>query len=287
LEHRPDWLLGLNMNPVQPSTLHAVRQAGTRVAFWYVDCFGESLAEPVVARAQASDVFFTTAGGLVPLYRQKLQTPVHWLVEGAYLPAFPTRLPPYPAAAYRSEVAFVGNIYHPSPDETVFRRRERLLKAIQRRHALRIWGPQGYPNARDLWGPETCPVTEWPAYHGELVKICQASDVVLGINLFNTIERYFSNRTFLTLASGGFHLTHYVPGLETMFDNHGHLVWYHSDEECLDLLGHYLKQPNARQAIARRGQAWVRQKYGMGRQFGTLLRRLGATCLDSAARMTS
>ena len=57
-----------------------------------------------------------------------------------------------------------------------------------------------------------------------------------------SVERYFSNRTFLTLAAGGFHLTHYVPGLETMFENHRHLVWYRSDEECLELIRLLVRQ---------------------------------------------
>ena len=116
----------------------------------------------------------------------------------------------------------------------------------------------------------------WPAYNAELVNVCQASAIVLGINTINTVELYFSNRTFLTLASGGFHLTHYVPALETMFENHRHLVWFQSDDECLDLAAFYLKRPAARRRIAEAGRRHVRRRYGMHRQFTTMLRLVDA-----------
>jgi hypothetical protein len=54
----------------------------------------------------------------------------------------------------------------------------------------------------------------------------------------------------------------------------GLLVWYHSDAEYMDLLADYWKRPEERATIAQRGQALVRQQYGRGRQFGTLLRHL-------------
>ena len=77
---------------------------------------------------------------------------------------------------------------------------------------------------------------------------------MLGLNTINTVELYFSNRVFLTLACGGFHLTHYVPGLETMFTNHEHLVWFHSDDECIEWIAHYLPRPQERNALPHKGE---------------------------------
>src|SRR5262249_30519406 len=92
-----------------------------------------------------------------------------------------------------------------------------------------------------------------------------------------SVALYFSNRTFLTLACGGFHLTHYVPELERMFTNRRHLVWFHSDDECLDLIRYYLARPRARRAIARAGQRWTRRRYGMRRSWRRILAALAAT----------
>jgi spore maturation protein CgeB len=73
------------------------------------------------------------------------------------------------------------------------------------------------------------------------------------------------------LASGGFHLTGYVPGLETMFDNDRNLVWFRSDEECIDLIAYYLDRPAERARIAAEGQRHVRERYPLAGQVRTLL----------------
>lgn len=264
---RPHIVLALKLQGISPATLAALRRRAF-VALWYVDCFGDFVPQWLAPLLAHVDLFLTTARGMVPRYARRTAAPVRWVYEGVHLPSFP-RLNESPArlAAYRSQVAFVGNIRHadrPKPAP-----RERLLHAVHRRFDLRVWGPQGLPAS-----PRTrrLALTEWPAYNRELVRICQSADVVLGINEVNTVERYFSNRTFLTLASGGFHLTRYVPGLEHMFENHRHLVWFGSDSECLELIDHYLRRPRERRIIARQGRAWTRQRYSMRRS----LRRIFA-----------
>ena len=149
-------------------------------------------------------------------------------------------------------------------------RRYELLRKIGERYQLKVWGPQGDPQTQAKWDC-SAPLIQWPAFHEEIGEDLPGGQVVLGINTVNTVDRYFSNRTFLTLASGGFHLTHYVPGLETMFQNHRHLVWYRDDEECLDLLDHYLPREDARQEIANAGRLWTRRRYGMRRQVRKIL----------------
>jgi spore maturation protein CgeB len=84
-------------------------------------------------------------------------------------------------------------------------------------------------------------------------RVCATSRVVLGLNEVNDDPYYFSNRTWLSLGCGAFHLTHYVPGLEEVFGNHEHLVWYHGLEECLELLEHYVARDAERERIARAG----------------------------------
>jgi spore maturation protein CgeB len=242
------------------------------VALWYVDCFDEHVPETIGALFRVVDVFMTSAAGMLPKYCALAPTPSYWVFEGVYLPAFPAVMPPAAQwATYASDVAFIGNVFHPPvPDPELALRRYELLRQVSQRCRLKVWGPQGDAGTRARWDC-AAPLIQWPAYHEELVKICRATKVVLGINTVNTVERYFSNRTYLTLASGGFHLTHYVPGLETMFQNHRHLVWFRDDGECLDLLDHYLRREDARQEIARAGRQWTRHRYGMRRQVGKIL----------------
>lgn len=268
----PAVLLGLKLGAIEPATLAAIRAGGVFTALWYVDCFDGEIPDQIARLVPAVDVCLTTAGGMVPRYQALAPTPVHWVMEGAHLPAFaPVDVPAAQRGVYASELAFVGNLLHPPvPDEGLAGRRFRLLARVAERFDLKIWGPQGDPRTRDLWG-DRCPLIPWPAYHDELVKICATAGIVLGINTINTVPGYFSNRSFITLAAGGFHLTHYVPGLESFFENHRHLVWFTSDDECLELAAHYLARPEERAAIAAAGRALVHARYGMDRQVERIL----------------
>jgi glycosyltransferase involved in cell wall biosynthesis len=276
---RPDVILGLKMDLVEPETLCALRALGIRVALWHVDCFDENIPAHTARLVQNVDVAFVTAQGMVPKYAALGTTPVHWLYEGAYLPAFPdVEIPPAQMPLYQTQVAFVGNILHPPvQDQALALQRFHLLARVSERFQLKIWGVQGNATTRARWG-QRAPLIEWHTHHAELVKVCRASDIVLGLNTINTIQLYFSNRVFLTLACGGFHLTHYVPGLETMFTNHQHLVWFHSDDECLEWIAHYLARPEERRRIAAAGKAWVRERYSMDVQIEKLVRALQEHC---------
>ncbi len=271
-DYAPDVVLGLKMASILPDTVRTLRRQGALVALWYVDCFDDRVPDTIGGLFKVVDVFLTSAAGMLPRYRALAPTPSYWVYEGVYLPGFPAAAPSLAQwPTYASEVAFIGNVFHPPvSDSALAQRRYGLLRKIAERYRLKVWGPQGDPSTRERWDVPA-PLIPWPAFHQETVKICQAANVVLGINTINTVERYFSNRTYLTLASGGFHLTHYVPGLETMFQNHRHLVWYRDDDECLELLDHYLPRDEARRQIARAGRAWTRRRYGMRRQVNKML----------------
>lgn len=88
-------------------------------------------------------------------------------------------------------------------------------------------------------------------------RICGSSRIVLGINEVNDDLYYFSNRTWLTLACGGCHLTHYVPGLEKVFQQGEHLLWYHDEDEALELLADYIPKDEERARIAAGGHSFA------------------------------
>lgn len=271
-ESKPDILIGLKLDRIGAGTLRAIRDMGVFAALWYVDCVDGKVPDWIVPLHREADIFFTTAKGMVSRYREVSDTPSYWLYEGAHLDAFPLRVSGgRPKRIYRSEVAFVGSIYYYDEHWRVVTRRARFLKKVSERFRLKIWGPQGVRDAKERWGAHY-PAVEWPAYNGELVKVCEGADIVLGTNTTNSVECYFSNRTFITLASGGFHITRYVPGLETMFENRKHLVWYSTEEECFRLIDYYLGRPRLRKKIALEGRKYVRRRYGMKRQVSRMLR---------------
>lgn len=272
-KYRPDFVIGLKMERIAPQTLQALRERGARIVLWYVDCFTPQVPAWIKPLLRQVDLFLTTARGMMPKYQALTDASVHWLYEGVYLPAYPAvTLTAGQRRAYGSEVAFIGSIYQPpvgSLQRT--RRRLELFQRIGARFALRVWGPQArLPRTMNFT------VTRWLAYHDEYVKIGRASAIVLGINTVNSVELYFSNRTFLTLASGGFHLTEYVPGLEELFENKRHLVWYQSAIESVELIAYYLKHPTARARIAAQGRQFTRARYGMRRQVSKMLELVAA-----------
>lgn len=87
----------------------------------------------------------------------------------------------------------------------------------------------------------------------DYAEVCARSKVVLGLNQDHSSGYYFSNRLFLTLACRGFHLIHYVPGTENIFERGEHLDWFHSRNECLDRLNYYLADDEERERIAEAG----------------------------------
>ncbi|HZQ06997.1 MAG TPA: glycosyltransferase [Anaerolineae bacterium] len=270
-EWRPDFILGIQLEQITPESLQRIRRLGTRIVHWYVDCFTPQVPLWIKPLLREVDLFLTSARGMLPKYRAFTAAPVHWMYEGVYLPAYPSLAPTRAVRrAYGSPVAFIGSIFQPPVrNQQLARRRLELFTRIGARYPLRVWGPQ----VRLPQSP-SFQITRWPTYHQDYVRVCRSSAIMLGVNTVNSVELYFSNRTFHTLASGGFHLTEYVPSLEELFENQRHLVWYKTDEECLELIAYYLKRPTARARIAEQGREFTRRRYSMRHQLNKILNLL-------------
>lgn len=265
-------VIGLKLDGVPAEALLKIRRLGVRVLLWQVDCFTDRVPRWIVPLAKAVDVVAITAAGMASRYQRTTDAPVHWIVEGAHLPSFPAVVMTRgERQLFGSDIAFVGGLNQPPvANRLLAERRLRLFGRIATAFDLKVWGPQRPAVVRraPALGIE---LRRWPAYNADLVRVCRASKVVLGVNTINTVRQYFSNRTFLTLAAGGFHVTHYVPGLEDLFENHTHLAWFHDDEECVEMCGHYLRRPAARARIAAAGRRYVRARWSMKKQVAKLL----------------
>ncbi|MEZ5990713.1 MAG: glycosyltransferase [Planctomycetota bacterium] len=137
--------------------------------------------------------------------------------------------------------------------------RPQFLAWLSRMHDVEVFG------RRDSWLPY---LKRFPELRlvGEVrprryARVCAETRIVLGQNQTHDSPLYFSNRLFLTLASGGFHLTHYVPGMEELFDRGVHLDWFESREEALEKIRYYLARPELRARIARQGCELVHEEH--------------------------
>ena len=98
--------------------------------------------------------------------------------------------------------------------------------------------------------------------HGQIdnkayAKICATSKIVLGVNEVNDEAFYCSNRTFLTMACGAFHLTHSVPRLDEVFVDGEHLAYYHDEDDALQKIAEWLPKDDERARVAASGHVVV------------------------------
>lgn len=151
------------------------------------------------------------------------------------------------------DIVFMGNNY----DEKYWGRdnpRRQLIDAIGKKgFDLHIYG-NGWEYFSGVPNVHIHPFVE----EEEFAKICSAAEITLGVNATNNVRMYTSwRRTFNSMASGAFHLTHYVPGLEEVFENKKHLVWFNSVPEAIELIEYYLAHDKERERITEAGRQEV------------------------------
>jgi len=143
-----------------------------------------------------------------------------------------------------SDVAFFGNNY--STFE-LSQMREDMIKAIMKSDfKLELYG------ASTWWGQ--CKGLRWGEDYS---KAASRSKIILGISTTAKMNKFASNRVWNSMAAG-FHLLHYFKGIEEIFVNHQHLVWFHDIVEMLDLIDYYTKHESERQRIYSRGLALIK-----------------------------
>ena len=172
---------------------------------------------------------------------------------------FPKELPD------EREIAFIGG-------PGAMGDRPGFLSWLSQRHRVTLFG------RKDSWLPylSRFPELEWAS---ELrpkgyARVCASSSIILGLNQSHDSALYFSNRIFLTLACQGFHLTHYVPRMEEVFERGVHLDWFDSREECDEKIGWYLEHPRERRKIAMQGAALVHAEHRYQDRVQEILRLL-------------
>jgi hypothetical protein len=103
-----------------------------------------------------------------------------------------------------------------------------------------------------------------PVYLDDFCTACCSAKVNLSIHYGVWDGLFFSVRTWMVLGCQGFLLAEYVKGMERVFENGKHLVWYKSEDELLELLQRYLRATDAEEArarIARQGRELVLGNY--------------------------
>ncbi len=100
----------------------------------------------------------------------------------------------------------------------------------------------------------------------------QQTPINLSISL--PAEGYTSNRMYNILSSEGFCLVSWFPGLEDLFENHKHLVWFATYGEAVEMAKFYLHRPKERDKIRRAGYTEYVAKHTAANRVVTMLRAM-------------
>jgi hypothetical protein len=252
---RPDVVLVYTFD-CDPDMLETLRREGARTATFFDDCPHE-LNERILAMGRASDIYFINNRGQIPLYASK---GVHAsFATGGTDPIDHIVVPPVPE--FESDVAFVG-----SADERGGR--VALMKLLASRFDTKVYG----------WGWSRFglePIRE-EVFPEQYRQICASAKVVIGCDLRDDVELYFSNRTWLTLGCGGFLVTRYVPKLEELLRDGEHLAWYRTIEEAPAVVARWLKDEDGRRRVAEQGRAHAHAHHSYAKMLERMLAELTA-----------
>jgi spore maturation protein CgeB len=220
--------------------------SGTHIltVMYYHDGWRLDQLDEVAKWGRKVDLFLENAKGLHDQFREVgIKDPV-FIIEGCDKHEHRIRKAVLPI--WKSDVAFVGAA---RPDEP----RIQLIRDLSQICKVRIYGKD--------WKRFNIRTTLREVRPGGYAKVCSGAKIMLGIDAVTTIEGHWTNRLWLTLGCGGFHLTNYIPGMEEVFENRKHLVWYHDHDECISLVREYLAKPEERKRIAMTGYSYVHEHH--------------------------
>lgn len=223
--------------------LEKISGSSMKTVMFYVD-WRPHLPESLIARARLVDYFLVTSRGLLDVYRREgVKNPVYFLDA---CDRYEHRKRSPLLSLWKSDLAFIGAARADEPRVSLISR------------CLEVCNVKIYGRDWEKFGIRTTLKSVGPRGYG---LICGGSKIILGADITSETEGYWSNRLWLTLGCGGFLLTNYVPGMEEVFKNREHLVWYRSEEECISLVREYLAKPEERKRIADSGYRYVHEHH--------------------------
>ncbi len=250
IEYRPDWLWlqAQDTDIIQGDTLLRIREKLPKcvLSHWAGDM--RATVSPYL-QSICKATHLTTASSFtqLPLFREAgaqraeyLQIGLDWAED---VMGEPDWIPPFRVP----EIVFCGNYYGTSfPEGT--KTREGAIRALQEAGLdVGIVG-SGWPSDFPTVG--SCGVKQ--QHHvWKRAKIC------LSVNHFDQMERYYSDRQLIAMASGTPVLCQYVPGLQKEFDDGHDLLWFVDEKIMVEQAMILLNCPEKAKRIGLAGRARV------------------------------
>ncbi|MBK8000463.1 MAG: glycosyltransferase [Verrucomicrobia bacterium] len=260
---RPDVVYVESGKNIEPATLQRIRtELGIPVTMWFGDaCVNDQFIERLMAYAPCVDRQIVVDRGVAEAAAQRGLQNVEFIPFFGYDHYF------HPLNAPKTlEILFSGKSYDGTFAQYPFAR-ERLafVRLVNAEFGRRLavvgenWEQFGLAN----YVPDRVP--EW-----EVNELNNHAKIVLAFDAAH-VREFTSCRTYHALLGRSFILIRKFPGIENLFVNGEHLVWFESAEEGIALLHHYLEQPEERERIAEAGYQHVHRN---GWKFSNVVRYL-------------
>jgi spore maturation protein CgeB len=236
-EFRPDLVLNQDLFHVDSRLMRRIKGIGSPILVGQVGIEpsrGEdwSVYDLMISQLPTTVKFFRALG-----VRAELN---HLAFEPDILDALPA------APAADVDVSFVGSI---SIDH---RQRIALLEAVAQRYDLKLWGnrPQALPASSPL---HRC--FQGEVWGADMYQVLRRSRITLNSHIDLAGREAGNMRLFEATGVGAFLLTDFKDNLDTLFAPDREVAVWRSVDQCLQRIGHYLRDDEGRAAIARAGQA--------------------------------
>lgn len=229
--------------------LKAYKDKGAKLAAWYFDWIWDYQDRHLayLPRLRMMDAVFSTDGFDSARYVSEGVTCREWLPQAA---PQDSRLVDVPAGAPAHDVLFLGRLYNHDRQEIVNRLRAESIN-------VGTYGVQS--DGRRIWGRER-------------LGLIQSAKIVIGVNFRDDVPGYWSNRIYLTLASGGFFLCRKVAGIDKLFTPGKHFAQFTGDP--VKAVQRWLKRNTTRERIRRAGYEHCTTQHTYLNRVGELLARL-------------
>jgi spore maturation protein CgeB len=232
---KPD-IIFINSQDIPLQVLRDVSRSSIKTVIFFEDPWVKGIIPDIIERGKLADLFIVTAQGVIDEYRKAgMKNPVY-MMNGCDKYEHHRRHPILPL--WKSDVAFIGAARAGEP-------RVSLIKKLNEICNVKVYG-------RD-WEKFGMKATLHSVHSRGYGLVCSGAKIVLGADNTGDIEGYWSDRLPFVLGCGGFLLTNYSPGMEKSYTNREHLVWYKSEEECVELVKEFLAKPLERKRIAEQG----------------------------------
>lgn len=246
---KPDWIwLQLqDSRVILPSVLGNIRRAlpETLITHWMGDV-RESVSDYLSAICHETHATLLSSVGQIPLYRAAGAR------QACYVQIGLDPVDAYPDARWTlseyievPEVVFCGGYY----GATFAKGSAERLSAVRRLQAelgprFGVFGT-GWPEDVKTLG--RCHVKQQ-------AHLYRAARCVLSINHFNDIERYYSDRFLIALASGKPVVAKRVPGIEAEFQDGRECLFFDDNDQMIRYVNHVLDNDHVAQAIGAAGR---------------------------------